>query len=130
MRALHTGSPLFLRVLLDQLAQFGTFDSLDRQLRSLLAASTIQELYSFVLSNWETALTARAQSTSMINVMKLLWCTRFGISEQDLHEVSGIGSRAEWMRVLAIIRDSLVQTPNGTLVFGHLCLRSVCDWLG
>ena len=111
-------------MVLDQLAHYGTYDKLDQQLRALVNARSIAELYEQVLSNWESALAARGHASAIGNVLKVLWCSRYGISEEDLFAASGV-ARAVWMSLFALIRSSLVSTLPGMLAIAHLDLRSV-----
>ncbi len=111
------GSPLFLRVLLEELRQCGRFDSLGQQLGSYLRAQTIDDLYERVLERLE----ADGHGEAVQQALTALWASRAGLSEAELLAVTALPPAA-WAPISIGLEAALGQS-HGRLVFGHDMLR-------
>ena len=83
MDAKSTDSPLFMRVLLDDLRTFASFENLDARLDLLLAQDSVAELYLRVLEGWKE----RFNATLVQNTLRFLLFSRRGIYENELQEL-------------------------------------------
>lgn len=117
----QTDSPLFLRVLLEELRLYGDHESLERRLDGLLSADGIPSLYDRVLERWETDY-ERMRPGLVRDVMTLLWGARRGLSEAELLDLlQGEGGplpRAAWSRLYLAAKPMLVDR-EGLLGFAH-----------
>lgn len=147
-------NPLFLRTVLEELRQFGSFEHLPARVAGYLEATTPQELFGKVLRRWEEdfdgkdpqaldfALTRRA--------LTHLWAAREGLSESEWLDLLGMdGSiapdstpfhhssfiiqnsplpRAYWTPLFLALEPHLSQRA-GLFAFGHDFLRQAVEAL-
>ena len=120
-------SPLFLRVLLEELRQCGRFETLQAQIADYIRPNAdgslaVNDLYARVLARLESDCGAEP----VRKALTALWASRAGLSESDLLAITGLVP-LQW----APIDLALVQAfgRNGNrLVFDHDFLRkSVTD---
>ncbi len=111
------GSPLFLRVLLEELRQCGRFDTLKQQLDVYLSAQTIDDLYERVLERLE----ADGHGEAVQKALMALWASRAGLSETELLAITGL-TPAAWAPIGIGLQAALGEN-QGRLVFGHDFLR-------
>jgi tetratricopeptide (TPR) repeat protein/ABC-type dipeptide/oligopeptide/nickel transport system ATPase subunit len=107
------GSPLFLRVLLEELRQCAWFDTLQEQVEFYLSAGSIDGLYAKVLERLEND----GHGETVRRVMTPLWASRAGLSEEELLAITGLAPM-QWAPIdLALAqafgRDGML------LVFDH-----------
>ena len=110
-------SPLFLRVLLEELRLCGEFETLAEQLQGYLAAKTVADLYELVLQRLEED----GHGDTVRKVMTALWASRAGLSENELLAITGL-VHAQWALIGIGLQETLGEA-NGRLVFGHDFLR-------
>jgi hypothetical protein len=115
------GSPLFLRVLLEELRQCGRYETLADQLAGYLSAGTIDDLYERVLERLE----ADGNGENVRKVMTALWASRAGLSEEELLSITGL-KPLEWAPIDLALEEALGR--NGSrLVFDHDYLRKAVE---
>jgi nephrocystin-3 len=110
-------SPLFLRVLLEELRLCGRFETLAEQLQGYLAAESVADLYELVLQRLEDD----GHGDAVRKVMTALWASRAGLSENKLLAITGL-VQAQWAPIGIGLQEALSKA-NGRLVFGHDYLR-------
>jgi tetratricopeptide (TPR) repeat protein len=110
-------SPLFLRVLLEELRLCGKFEKLAEQLQAYLTAESVADLYELVLQRLEDD----GHGDTVQKVMAALWASRAGLSENELLEFTGL-VHAQWAPIGIGLQEALSEA-NGRLVFGHDYLR-------
>ena len=110
-------SPLFLRVLLEELRLCGKFETLAEQLQAYLAAESVADLYELVLQRLEDD----GHGDAVRKVMTALWASRAGLSENELLAITGL-VHAQWAPIGIGLQEALGEA-NGRLVFGHDFLR-------
>lgn len=114
-------SPLFLRMLLDELRKAATFDGLEAELNTYLASDSVPEFYEKILSRLERDFTA--------NDVKLfltaMWASRTGLSEPDLLEVTGL-SPMKLFGIRLSLGESLLSS-SGRMIFAHDFVRSAAE---
>lgn len=111
------GSPLFLRVLLEEIRQCGRYEELDKQLDFYLSAETVVDLFERVLERLE----ADAGVEEVKAVMTALWASRSGLSETEVLAITGIAP-LQWVPIELALAESF--SRNGErITFGHDYLR-------
>jgi preprotein translocase subunit SecA/nephrocystin-3 len=111
------GSPLFLKVLLEELRQCGRFDTLQEQLRFYLSAATVDELYERVLARLESD----GHGEAVRKVMTALWASRAGLSEPELLAITDL-KLLQWAPIDLALEQTFGRNGN-RLVFDHDYLR-------
>lgn len=86
----QSGNPLYLRILLDELRQFGSHERLDERIDSYLDADSIPALFELILERCERDFQGE-QPYLVKESMSLLWVARRGLSEVELLELLGSG---------------------------------------
>ena len=119
-----TANPLFLRTVLEELRQFGSFEKLPDQVAEYLKATTPQDLFRQVIQRWQQDFHAGRDIVS--RSLRHLWAARQGLSENEwldlLADKSGPMDRQTWRPLLLAMEPHLVQ--RGSLwAFGHDFLR-------
>ncbi|MCX5969086.1 MAG: tetratricopeptide repeat protein [Cyanobacteria bacterium] len=110
-------SPLFLRVLLEELRLCGKFETLAEQLQGYLTAESVADLYELVLQRLEDD----GHGDAVQKVMTALWASRAGLSENELLDFTGLAP-VQWAPIGIGLQEALSEA-NGRLVFGHDFLR-------
>lgn len=125
----QSASPLYLRVLLDELRVFGEHERLDERITHYLQAQTIPELFERVLARWDHDYSAGINLVR--DSMSLIWAARRGLSEAELLDALGKKNksgerkplpRAKWSPLFLAESDSLVGR-SGLITFFHDYLR-------
>ena len=111
------GSPLFLRVLLEEMRQCGRYETLADQLAGYLSAETIDDLYERVLERLE----ADGNAKNVRKVMTALWASRAGLSEEELLSITGL-KPLQWAPIDLALEEALGRNGN-RLVFDHQYLQ-------
>ena len=111
------GSPLFLKVLLEELRQCAWFDTLAEQLEFYLSAETIDGLYGKVLERLERDGHGEATRKSLT----ALWASRAGLSETELLAITGLAP-LDWVPVDLALSEGFGRNGD-RLVFGHEFVR-------
>lgn len=115
------GSPLFLRVLLEELRQCGRYETLADQLDGYLSAETIGELYQRVLERLE----ADTIAENVRKVITAFWAARAGLGEEELLSITGLAP-VEWTPIYLALEEALGRNCN-LLVFDHEYLRTAAE---
>lgn len=121
VRAPQTENPLYLRILLEELRVFGSFEELTTHLRSLLKSHNPSELYQLLLSRLEADL-GKPQLQAMLS---LIWGARKGLTESEILELTGM-KRLDLSRLLGIF-DFHLARKGGELNFFHDYLRQAVE---
>ena len=111
------GSPLFLRVLLEELRQCGRHDTLQQQLAFYLSSQTVDDLYERVLERVEND----GSGESVRKVMTALWASRAGLSETELLAITDL-KPLQWAPIDLALQKAFGRNGN-RLVFDHDYLR-------
>jgi tetratricopeptide (TPR) repeat protein len=115
------GSPLFLKVLLEELRQCAGFDTLADQLEFYLFAESIDGLYGKVLERLEHD--GHGEATRQ--ALTALWASRAGLSETELLAITGLAP-VQWAPVDLALEEAFGR--NGErLVFGHEFVRQAVE---
>ena len=110
-------SPLFLRVVLDELRVCGRHETLAQQLDNYLKVQSVDALYAKVLERLEGDVGLEAVE----KVMTAVWASRAGLSEPELLAITKV-KRLQWAPIDLGLEGSFGR--NGTrLVFDHDYLR-------
>jgi nephrocystin-3 len=115
------GSPLFLRVLLEELRQCGRYETLAEQLTGYLSAETIDDLYERVLERLE----ADGNGENVRRVLTALWASRAGLSEEELLSITELAP-LQWAPIDLALEEALGRNGN-RLVFDHDFLRKAVE---
>jgi Domain of unknown function (DUF4062)/AAA ATPase domain len=115
------GSPLFLRVLLEELRQCGRYETLAEQLVGYLSAESTDGLYERVLERLE----ADGNGKNVSKVMSALWASRAGLSEEELLSITGL-KPLQWAPIDLALGEALGRNGN-RLVFDHDYLRKAVE---
>ena len=111
------GSPLFLKVLLEELRQCGRHDTLKQQLEFYLSSKTVDDLYERVLERLETD----GSGEAVKKVMAALWASRAGLTEPELLAISDL-KPLQWAPIDLALEKAFGRNGN-RLVFDHDYLR-------
>jgi len=115
------GSPLFLKVLLEELRQCAWFDTLAEQLEFYLTSETIDGLYDRVLERLE----GDGHGEATRKAFTALWASRAGLSETELRGITGLAP-VEWAPVDLALEEAFGR--NGEqLVLGHEFLQRAVE---
>ncbi|MCJ7531867.1 MAG: DUF4062 domain-containing protein [Anaerolineales bacterium] len=114
-------SPLYLRVLLEELRQFGSYEQLDARIEHYLQAKTSDDLYEKVLERLESDY-ERQRPGLVKEALGLVWAARRGLSESELLELLKDVPRAVWSPLYLALEEALVER-GGVINFFHDFLR-------
>ena len=109
----QTANPLFLRVLLEEMRIGGHHDELDEIIAHYLQAEDLPALFALVLGRLEEDFGVRRVG----EIMSLLWCSREGLSEAELTELTR-ASRLHLNLLLTALDYHLV-VRSGLYTFFH-----------
>ncbi len=113
--------PLFLRTLLEELRLDSSHEQLDARIDRYLLTTGTEDLFQQVIERMEDDYGTRA----VRDVMSLLWCSRGGLDEVELTELTGIG-RLKLSTMLNGLDYHLVRR-DGVLTFFHDYLRRAVE---
>lgn len=114
-------SPLFIRVLLDELRKTATFEGLESKLNEYLGSVSVAELYEKILTRLEQDFGEGNVKAVLISI----WASRTGLSEPDLLELTGLAP-IKLFGIRLSLGDSLISSV-GRLVFSHDYLRNAVE---
>ena len=118
-------SPLFLRILLDELRLFGNYEQLSDQIDQYLNAGTIPALYELILKRCEHDY-ENERPGLVRDAMSLIWAARRGLAEVELMELLGANEtplpRAYWSPLYLSLEQSFL-SRGGLINFFHDYLR-------
>lgn len=111
-------SPLFLRVLLEELRLTGDHETLSGYLKSYVTAQDLPALFQLVLARIEKDF----HTIDISKLFKLIWASRRGLTESEIIHLTGI-SRLDLTQVLVGLEYHLIQR-DGHVSFFHVHLQS------
>lgn len=114
-----TANPLFLHTVLEELRQFGSFESLPDRVAYYLEARSPVELFRRVLRRWQEDFNDNQDLVS--RTLNLLWSARQGLEETEWLELLGI-PRQVWSPLFLAMESHLTRRA-GLYAFGHDFLR-------
>ncbi|MBU2692854.1 MAG: tetratricopeptide repeat protein [Candidatus Eisenbacteria bacterium] len=117
-------NPLFLRTVLDELRQFGSFEKLPARVAHYLEADNPGDLFRRVICRWQEDFDNEQDLVRC--ALTYLWGARMGLSESEWLDLLGedMGSlpRAIWTPLFLAMEPHLTRR-TGLLAFGHDFLR-------
>jgi tetratricopeptide (TPR) repeat protein len=116
-----SGSPLFLRVLLEELRQCAWYDTLAEHLDFYLSAQTIDGLHAKVLERLE----GDGHDDASRKALTALWASRAGLSENELLAFTKLTPR-QWAPIELAMASTFGRNGN-RLVFDHDYLRQTVE---
>lgn len=124
-----TSNPLALRILLDELRQFGSYEQLDEIIQRFLDANSIIEMLEMVFERCENDFEAERPDL-VKDTLCNIWAARQGLSEAELLDVLGDeeGPLAQgiWSPLHLALGESLLE-HSGFLNFSHDYLRQAVE---
>jgi tetratricopeptide (TPR) repeat protein len=129
-------NPLFLRTVLEELRQFGSFEKLPARIAYYLEAQDPRELLVRVLRRWQEDFDANgpqddSRTADLVrHALTHLWAARQGLSEAEwldlLGNVEAPLPRAHWTPLFLALEPHLNQRA-GLFTFGHDFLRQAAE---
>ncbi len=113
--------PLFLRTLLEELRLDASHEQLETRIERYLKTTGTEDLFQQVLERMEDDYSQKV----VREVMTLMWCSRSGLTEEELAELTGIG-RLKLSTLLLGLDYHLVRR-DGVLTFFHDYLRRAVE---
>ncbi|MCB0714021.1 MAG: tetratricopeptide repeat protein [Ignavibacteriae bacterium] len=114
-------TPLYLRVVAEELRLHGEHETLDRVIDHYGQAADLEEVFQKVLERMEKDYGSEAIGS----LLSLIWGSRFGLSEIDLLLLTGL-SRVDFSRLLFALDYHLIRR-DGRLGFFHDYLRRAVE---
>jgi nephrocystin-3 len=117
-------SPLFVRILAEEMRVFGQHEQLHKKLESYLSATTIDGLFAKVLERIEGDNTVEDVRASLSSI----WSSRAGLAQNELvgeHSITGLVP-ATWAPIHNALNDSILES-GGRLQFGHDYVRKAVE---
>ncbi len=124
-----SGSPLALRILLDELRQFGIHEELDRVIERFLQAGSIAAMLDLVLARCEADFEGERPQL-VKDALSYLWCARGGLAEAELLDLLGSADSPLPHRIwspLYLALDSALFVQGGLLNFFHEPIRHAVE---
>ena len=122
----QTENPMFLRMMLDELRQFGEHERLGQRIDAYLAAPDLEALCSAVLARWMEDFGADL----VPRTLSLLWAARRGLSEAELLALLGGGDmplpRAH-TAAFFLAAESHLACRSGLLTLKHAPFRDAVE---
>ena len=124
-------NPLFLRTVLEELRQFGSFEKLPDRVAHYLEAADTKELFLRVISRWREDFDGKGPKLDLVRrALTHLWAARQGLSEPEWLDLLGDGAeplpRAYWTPLFLALEPHLSQRA-GLFNFGHDFLRQAAE---
>jgi nephrocystin-3 len=119
-----TANPLFLLVALEELRNFGSFERLNRRIEELpREGDTVTALFEQVFERLEDEF----DSDLVKEVLKLLVCSRQGLSERELQDLTAGQSGADELFVLLRQLRPYLLYRSGRLDFYHVNVATAAE---
>ncbi len=123
-----SANPLFLRTVLEELRQFGSFEQLPDRVAHFLEAASPEELFRLVLRRWQEDFDGGRDLVRCS--LSHLWAARQGLAETEWLELLGTTEQAlprqEWTPLFYAMEPHLAQRA-GLYAFGHDFLRQAVE---
>jgi tetratricopeptide (TPR) repeat protein len=125
----NTGSPLFLRSLLEELRVFGSAERLEATARQHLACGGPAQLFERILDRWEADYDRDRQGT-VADTLRFLAVARRGLSEPEILDLLGDNAgalpRAGW-ESFYLAAEPFLGDREGLLSLGHGSFRDAVE---
>jgi tetratricopeptide (TPR) repeat protein len=118
-----SANPLFLRTMLEELRQFGSFEGLPAEVARYLEARDPQELLRLVIRRWRQDFDGGRDLVR--HALRHLWAARQGLAESEWLELLSVDTplpRQQWFPLFFALEPHLAQR-GGLFAFGHDFLR-------
>lgn len=127
-------NPLFLRTVLEELRQFGSFEKLPARVAHYLEARDPKELFLRVIRRWQEDFDGwdpEGRDSDLVRrALTSLWAARQGLSEPEWLDLLGDGSHALphalWSPIYLALEPHLSQRAS-LFTFGHDFLRQAVE---
>ncbi|XP_006816362.2 TPR repeat-containing protein DDB_G0287407-like [Saccoglossus kowalevskii] len=115
----QTENPLFLKILLQDLCNFGSFEKLEEHLESLLSADSTKELFNNVLERMESSVdpSSTGRESILSKVMSCIAVSRYGLSEKEIKSIVNIPDHI-WSRIYFTMEEFFIDRV-GILAFAY-----------
>ena len=114
-------SPLFVRILAEEMRVFGQHELLHQKLQSYLSASTIDGLFTKVLERIEGDNKVEDVRASL----SAIWASRAGLTQEELLSITGLVP-ATWAPIRNALNEALLES-SGRIQFAHDYLRQAME---
>ena len=114
-------SPLFVRILAEEMRVFGQHELLHQKLQSYLSASTIDGLFTKVLERIEGDNKVEDVRASL----SAIWASRAGLAQEELLSITGLVP-ATWAPIRNALNEALLES-SGRIQFAHDYLRQAME---
>ena len=114
-------SPLFSRVLAEEMRVFGQHELLRQKLASYLSSTTIPELFSHVLDRIESD----NPNNSVCSSLSYIWASRAGLFEEELLTMAGLAP-ATWATIRNALGEALLESL-GRIQFAHDYIKQAVE---
>ena len=119
-----SGNPLFLRTVLEELRQFGSFERLREKVAHYIRASSPKDLFRLAIQRWQEDFDGKQNLVR--RTLSCLWAARQGLAEGEWLEMlqtsDHIVSRQDWRPLFLALEPHLAHRA-GLYTFGHDFLR-------
>ena len=114
---------LVLKTLLDEIANFGSFEQLDEKIEEYLKPDSISDFYQVVLQNYE----ADFGEELVRHFLSLIAVSRNGLSEDEILEITDTKDKPIlWSQFFCSFRQHMV-VKNGLVSFAHSYIREAVE---
>ena len=114
---------LVLKTLLDEIANFGSFEKLDEKIEEYLKPDSISDFYQVVLQNYE----ADFGEELVRHFLSLIAVSRNGLSEDEILEITDTKDKPIlWSQFFCSFRQHMV-VKNGLVSFAHSYIREAVE---
>lgn len=124
-----TSNPLTLRILLDELRQFGSYERLDETIQYYLQANSVIEMLELVFKRWENDYEAERPGL-VKDTLCSIWAARQGLTESELMDLLGTEgtplAQGIWSPLHLALGQSLLE-HGGFLNFSHDYIRQAVE---
>lgn len=125
------GNPLALRIVINELRQFGVHERLDSIIDSFIAARSIPEMLDLVLERCEKDFEEDCPMIFFVgNALRLIWAAREGISEAELLDILGRDGepfpQRSWSPLYIALEEFLIER-DGLINFSHAFFKQAVE---
>jgi tetratricopeptide (TPR) repeat protein len=114
-------SPLFVRILAEEMRVFGQHELLREKLESYLSATTIDGLFTKVLERIE----GDNDPDSVCSSLSSIWASRAGLTQEELLAINALVP-ATWAPIRNALNEALLES-SGRIQFAHDFLRHAVE---
>ena len=124
-----TSNPLALKIMLDELRQFGVYEKLDEIIQDYLQADSITEMLKLIFTRYEKDYQAE-KSTLVKDTLCYIWAARQGLTEVELLDLLGENglplAQAIWSPLHLAMGES-INNHSGLMNFSHQYFRQAVE---